>query len=90
MKGVQIHNCSCMEGRKKKDGSLYRGYKLFLSEDIFKVVRVDCSVASISPFRIDVPSFSESIWFGTEMTRAEPNNKVELEEVLRLPCLPLG
>jgi len=27
---------------------------------------------------------------GAEMTRIEPNDKVELEEVLRPPCLPLG
>jgi len=59
-----------------------------LSEDELEVVRVDCSVASIPSFRIDVPSFSESIWFGAKITRAEPNDKVELGEVLRPPHLP--
>jgi len=68
---------------------LYGGYKLFLSEDWFKVVRVDCGVASIPLFRIDVPLSSESIQFGTKMTRIEPNDKVELEEVFRLLHLPL-
>ena len=34
---------------------------MFLSEDGLEVVRVDCGVASIPPFRIDIPSFSESI-----------------------------
>jgi len=63
---------------------------LFLSEDGLEVVRVDCGVASIPPFRIDVPSSSESIQFCAEMTRAKPDNKVELEEVLGPPCLPLG
>ena len=90
MKGVQIHDCSCMERRKEENGSLYRGYKLFLSEDGLEVVRVDCGVASILLFKIDVLLFSESIWFGAEMTRAEPDNKVELGEVLRPPYLPLG
>ncbi len=47
--------------RKEEDSSLYGNYKLFLSEDRFEVVRVDCSVASIPPFRIDVPLSSESI-----------------------------
>jgi len=61
-----------------------------LSEDGFKVVRIDCGIASISSFRIDIPSSSESIWFGTKMTRTEPDNKVELGEVLRLLHLPLG
>ena len=76
--------------RKKKDSSSYRDYKLFLSEDRLEVVRVDCGVASIPPFRIDVPLSSESIWFSAETTRVEPDNKVELGEVLGPPCLPLG
>jgi len=63
---------------------------LFLSEDSFEVVRVDYGIASIPPFKIDVLSFSESIWFGAEMTRVEPDDKVELEEVLGPPYLPLG
>ena len=63
---------------------------MFLSEDRLEVVRVDYSVASILPFRIDIPSSSESIWFGAETTRAEPNDKVELGEVLRLLCLFLS
>ena len=85
-----IHNCSCAERRKKKDGSLYRDCKLFLSEDGLEVVRVNCSVVSILPFRIDVPLSSESIWFCAKMTRAEPDDKVELEEVLRPLHLSLG
>ena len=69
---------------------MYRGCKLFLSEDGFEVVRVDCSIASIPLFRIDVPSSSKSIQFGAKTTRTEPDDKVELEEVLRPLCLPLG
>jgi len=61
-----------------------------LSKDRFEVVGVDCSVASIPPFRIDVPPSSESIQFCAKTTRTEPDNKVELRKVLRLPCLPLG
>ena len=63
---------------------------MFLSEDEFEVVRVDCGIASILLFRIDVPSSSESIQFCTEMTRVEPDDKVELGEVLGPPRLPLG
>ena len=62
---------------------------MFLSEDRLEVVRVDCGIASIFLFRIDIPSSSESIRFCAKMTRAEPNDKVELEEVLGPPCLPL-
>ena len=61
---------------------------MFLSEDGLEVVRVDYGIASIPPFRIDVPLSSKSIQFCAEMTRVEPNNKVELGKVLRLPHLP--
>ena len=63
---------------------------MFLSEDRLEVVRVDCGVASIPPFRIDVPSSSESIQFCAETTRAEPDDKIELGEVFGLLYLPLG
>ena len=79
-----------MERRKEKDSSSYRGHKLFLSEDWFEVVRVDYSIASISLFRIDIPLSSESIWFGAKITRVEPDDKVELGEVLGPLHLPLG
>ena len=79
-----------MERRKEEDGSLYGSCKLCLSKNRFEVVRVDCSIASIPPFRIDIPLSSKSIWFGAEMTRAESDNKVELGEVLRPLHLPLG
>jgi len=69
---------------------LYGGYKLLLSEDGFEVVRIDCGIASILFFRIDISLFSESVWFGAKMTKTEPNDKVKLREVLRPSCLPLG
>jgi len=53
-------------------------------------MRVDCGVASISLFRIDIPSSSESVQFGAKTTRVEPNDKVELEEILGPPHLLLG
>ena len=63
---------------------------MFLSKDGFEVVRIDCDVASISLFRINVPPSSESIQFGAKTTKMEPDNKVELREVLRPLYLPLG
>ena len=63
---------------------------MFLSEDGLEVVRVDCGIASIPLFRIDAPSSSESIQFGAKITRAKPDDKIKLEEVLGPPCLPLG
>jgi len=74
---------------KNKNCSLYRDCKLFLSGNWFEVVRIDCSVASISPFGVDVPPFSESIWSGIKTARVELNNKIELREVFGLLYLSL-
>ena len=74
----------------KKNSGLYRDYKLLLSEDWFEVVEVDCGIASILLFWIDILPPSKSIWFGGKTTRMEPDDKVELREVLRLLCLSLG
>ena len=51
---------------------------------------VNCGIASILFFRIDIPLSSKSIQFGTKITRTEPDNKVVLREVLRLLCLSPG
>ena len=61
-----------------------------MSKDGLEVVRVDCGIASIPLFRIDIPLSSKSIQFSTEITRTEPNDKVELRKVLRLLCLSPG
>ena len=78
-----------MEKRKEEDSSLYRCYKLLLGENWFEVMRVDCSIASIPFFRINIPLFSESIQFGAKTTRMEPDDKIELRKILRLLCLSL-
>ncbi len=53
-------------------------------------MRVDCGVASIPSFWIDVPSSSESIQFGAETARAEPDDKIKLREILGPPHLSPG
>ena len=62
---------------------------MLLSGDGFEVVRIDCGIASILSFRIDIPLSSESIWFGTKTTRMEPDDKIKLREILGLLHLPL-
>jgi len=61
MKDVQIHNYSYTEKREEENYGSYKDCKLFLSEDGLEVVRVDCGIASILLFRINVPLSSESI-----------------------------
>ena len=62
---------------------------MFLSENWFEVVRNNCNIVSIFLFIIDILLFSESIQFGTKITRVESNNKVELREILRPSYLSL-
>jgi len=61
-----------------------------LSEDWFEVVKVDYvdyDIASIPFFRINVPQFSKSVWFGIKTIRMEPDDKVGLREMIRPPHL---
>ena len=53
-------------------------------------MRVDCGIASIPPFWVDVSLSSKNIWFGTKMTRTEPNDKAELRKILKPLYLPPG
>ena len=77
-----------MKKRKEEDSSSYKGCKLFLSKNWFEVVKIDCDMANILPFRVDILLSSKNIWFGAKITRAEPDDKVELREVLRPLHLP--
>ena len=87
VQSIQINNYSYMKRRKEEDSSLYRGYKLLLSEDQFEVVRNNYGIVSIPPFRINILSSSESIQFGVKMTKTKPGNKIELREIFRSPHL---
>ena len=79
-----------MKKRKEEDSSLYKGYKLLLSKDWFEVVKIDYSIGNIPLFKVNILLYSKSVWFGAKITRAEPNNKVELREILKLLYLSLG
>jgi len=61
-----------------------------LSEDRFEVIKINYSIANISFFRINVPSSSKSIRFGTKISRTKPNDKVKLKEKLELSHLSLS
>jgi len=82
VKSVKINNYSYLKERKEEDSSSYKGHRLFLSEDRFEVVRINCGIDSIPLFRINILLPSESVWFGVKITRMEPDDKVELREVL--------
>jgi len=39
-----------------------------MGKNRFEVIRVDYGIASISPFKIDIPLYNESIQFGAKIT----------------------
>jgi len=59
--------------RSEQEYCLDRGYKLFIDENGFEVVRIDHGIASTPSFKIDIPLYSESIWFGVKKTWIEQN-----------------
>ena len=52
-------------------------------ENRTEVLRVRHGVRRIPLFSVDVPSSSERVRFSPQLPRSEPNEKVELVEVLR-------
>ena len=58
---LSINDNYCVEQRKNKGCCSDRYCKLFIDKNKFKIMRVDCNIASILPFEIDVPSFYKSI-----------------------------
>ncbi len=79
-----------MKKRKRRSVAHIEATSYSLSKNRFEVVRVDCGITSIFPFRIHILLSSESIQFDTKITRIKPDNKVELREILGLLCLSLG
>ena len=58
MKLFLVHNYCCMENRIHQFACMERVSQLFISEYRTKIVRIDGSIITISPFRVDVPSSS--------------------------------
>ena len=54
------------------------GCKLLVSEHWSKIVRVNSCITPFPLFRVDIPSSSQCIRFGSKFSEAEMNHKVEL------------
>ena len=51
------------------------------------VLRIDSGIVAIPLFRIDVPSSSKSIRFGSEFSRTETDDEVESGKIFGPTCL---
>ena len=54
--------------------------QLFFVENRLEVMRIFGGIVATSLFSVDVPSSSESVWFGAEASGPKANNKVKTGE----------
>ena len=54
-----------------------------------EVLQIDTGIVTIPLFKIDVPSSSECVGFGSEFSRMEMDDKVESRKVFRPSCLSM-
>ena len=55
-----------------------------------KIVRINGSIITISPFRVNVIASGKSVGFGTQTPGAKTDNKMKMRKILRPPGLPAG
>ena len=78
MEGFEVHDCGCLEYRRIKYGCSEGGCKLLVSEYWPKIARVNSCIIPFPLFRVDIPSSSQCVWFGSEFFETETNYEVEL------------
>ena len=77
MEGFEVHDCG-WEYWSVEYGCSEGGCKLLVSEHWPNIVRVNSCIAPFPLFRVDIPSSSQCIWFGSEFSGTETNHEVEL------------
>ena len=51
---------------------------MLTSKNWMEIVRIYCGIVAASLLRVDIPSSSQSVGFGSKMARAEMEDEVEL------------
>ena len=67
MEGFKVHVCGCSEGG------------CIISEHWPKIVRVNSCISPFPLFRVDVPSSSQCVQFGSKFSEVEMNHKVNCD-----------
>ena len=78
MEGFKVNDCGCSEYWSVEYGCSEGGCKLLVSEHWSKIVRVNSCITPFPLFRVDVPSSSQCVRFGSEFSGTETNHEVEL------------
>ena len=74
------------DGDGSEDGDVDRGClkgrcQSFISKNWMEIVRIYGGIVAASLLRVDVASSSQNIRFGSELARAETDDKVELQQI---------
>ena len=89
VKVLKVHGCGCSECQRIEYGCLEGECKLLLSVHKSEIVRINSCIIPFPLFRIDVPSSSQRVWFGSELSETEMNHEVELRKEFQPTGLPL-
>jgi len=78
----QVHGNYAMEYGWKQGSSSERSGKLFGREDGFKVMRIDFTIVTFPPTRVEVRMTSKSIRLGAKTSWPKPYHHIKGREVL--------
>ena len=88
MKSFKVHDCGSSEYQRMEYGCLEGRCKLLVSEHRSEIVRINSCIIPFPLFRIDIPSSSQCVRFGSEFSGTETNHKAELRKEFRPTGLP--
>ena len=78
VKLLDVHDGDGSEDRDIERGCSKGRCQLFISKNWMEIVWIYGGIVAASLLKVDVPSSSQSIRFGSELSRAETDDEVEL------------
>ena len=78
VKLLDVHDGDGLEDEDVERGCSKGRCQLFVSENWTEIVWIYGGIVAASLLKVDVPSSSQSIRFGSELSRAETDDEVEL------------
>ena len=78
VKLLNVHNGDGLEDRDIERGFLKGQCQLCISKNWMEIVRIYGGIVAAFLLRVDIPSSSQSVGFGSELAGAEMDDEVEL------------
>src|SRR5882672_3694282 len=87
MEPFSIHDERSTKGWDGQGSSLEGQCQFLRSEYWAEVLWIDTGIVAIPLFKIDIPSSSECVGFGSELSGMETDDEVEARKIFRPLCL---